>query len=100
MSEPTPSVEGTITQNTDDVYTLPWVSGDVHPAQEEYVPPSCEGRVCSVVELLWNLAGYNGMECSGPQMIANNGGQIEIDAENLGRAQSTNGVDVSSIVDR
>ena len=25
MSEPTPSIEGTITQNTDDVYTLPWV---------------------------------------------------------------------------
>ena len=92
MSEPTPSVEGTITQNTDDVYTLPWVSGDVHPAQEKYVPPSCAGRVCSVVELPWNLAGYNGMEFSGPPMIANNRGQIQIDAENLGRAQSEDGV--------
>ena len=29
------------------------------------------------------------MECSGPPMIANNRGQITIDAENLGRAQST-----------
>ena len=84
--------EGTITQNRDDRYTLPWVSGDVHPAQEKYVPPSCASRVCSVVELPWNLAGYNGMECSGPPMIANNRGQIEIDAENLGRAQSTDGV--------
>ena len=92
MSEPTPSVEGTITQNTDDVYTLPWVSGDVHPAQVKYIPPSCTGKVCSVVELPWNLAGYNGMECSGPPMIANNKGQILIDAENLGRAQSTDGV--------
>ena len=64
----------------------------MHPAQEEYIPPSCEGRVSSVVELLWNLAGYNGMECSGPPMIANRGGQIEIDAENLGRAQGTDGV--------
>ena len=62
MSEPTPSVEGTITQNTDDVYTLPWVSGDVHPVQVKYIPPSCAGKVCSVVELSWNLAGYNGME--------------------------------------
>ena len=32
------------------------------------------------------------MECSGPPMIANRGGQIEIDAENLGRAQGTDGV--------
>ena len=28
MSEPTPSLEGTITQNTADVYKLPWLSGD------------------------------------------------------------------------
>ena len=40
MSEPTPSIEGTITQNTDDVYTLPWVSGDVHPA---------------TVKVMWNI---------------------------------------------
>ena len=92
MSEPTPSVEGTITQNTDDLYTLPWVSGDVHPTGVEYVPPYSEGKLYSVVELPWSLAGYNGMECSGPPMIANRGGQIEIDAENLGRAQSTDGV--------
>ena len=92
MSEPTPSDEGTITQNTDDVYELPWISGDVHPAQDKYVPQSCTGRVCSVVELPWNLAGYNGMECSGPPMIANNKGQIHIDAENLCRAQNTDGV--------
>ena len=74
ISEPTPLDAGTITQNTADVYTLPWLSGDVHPAQEQHTPLSCTGRVCSVVELPWNLAGYNGMECRGPPMIANNKG--------------------------
>ena len=92
MSEPTPLDAGTITQNTADVHKLPWLSGDVHPAHEQYTPPSCTGRVCSVVELPWNLAGYNGMECSGPPMIANNEGQIHIDAENLYRAQNKDGV--------
>ena len=58
MSEPTPSNEGTITQNTGDVYRLPWLSGDIHPDPEHYTPPSCTGRVCSTVELPWNLAGY------------------------------------------
>ena len=72
MSEPTPSVEGTITQNTAIVYKLPWLSGDVHPALEQYTPPACTGRICLVVELPGNLAGYNGMECSGPPMIASN----------------------------
>ena len=46
MSEPTPSVEGTITQNTAIVYKLPWLSGDVHPALEQYTPPACTGRIC------------------------------------------------------
>ena len=32
------------------------------------------------------------MECSGPPIIANNKGQIQIDAENLCRAQNTDGV--------
>ena len=32
------------------------------------------------------------MECSGPPMIANNRGQIQIDAENLCRAQNEDGV--------
>ena len=35
MSEPTSSDAGTITQNTADVYILPWLSGDVHPAHEQ-----------------------------------------------------------------
>ena len=43
-----------------------------------------------MVKLRQNLAGYNGMECSGPPMIANNKGKINIDA--LYRAQSTDGV--------
>ena len=92
MSEPTPSDEGTITQNAADVYTLPWISGDVHQTREKYIPLSCSGKVCSVVELPWNLAGYDGMECSGPPMIASNKGQIGIDAENLYRAQNEDGV--------
>ena len=39
MSEPIPSFAGTITQNTAYVYKLPWLSGYVHPAQEQYTPP-------------------------------------------------------------
>ena len=35
MSELAPSDAGTITQNTADVYILPWLSGDVHPAHEQ-----------------------------------------------------------------
>ena len=38
MSEPTPSIEGTITQNNADVYELPWLSGDVQPSLEQYIP--------------------------------------------------------------
>ena len=71
MNEPTLSDAGTTTQNTADVYKLPWLSGDVHPAHEQYTPPSCTGRLCSVVELPWTLAG---IECSGSSMIANNKG--------------------------
>ena len=89
MSEPTPSIEGTITQNNADVYELPWLSGDVHPSLEQYIPPSCTGKISSVVELPWNLAGYNGMECEGPPMIASNKGIINIDAD---KAQFTDGV--------
>ena len=66
VSEPTLSNEGTITQNTVDVYRLPWLSGDKYPALEHYTPPLCTGRVYSVVELPWNLAVYNSMKCSGP----------------------------------
>ena len=81
-----------ITQNNADVYKLPWLSGDVQPSLEQYIPPSCTGKICSVVELPWNLAGYNGMECEGPPMIASNKGIINIDADNLYKAQCTDGV--------
>ena len=92
MSEPTPSNEGTITQNTAYVYRLPWLSGVIHQDMEHYTPPLCTGRVCSLVELPWNLAGYKSMECNGPPMIAYNKGMINIDADDLYRAQSTDGV--------
>ena len=49
-------------------------------------------HVCSLFELPWNLAGYNGMECSGLPMIAYNKGMINIDADDLYRAQITDGV--------
>ena len=42
MSEPTPSDAGTITQNTADVYKLPWLSSDIHTAQEQYAPRSVQ----------------------------------------------------------
>ena len=42
MSEPTPSNEGTINQNTADVYRLPWLSGDIHPDLEHYTPRHVE----------------------------------------------------------
>ena len=89
MREPTPSDESTITQNTADLYRLPWLSGDICQAPEHYTPRLCTGRVCSVVELLWNLAVYNGMECRGPSVIAYNKGMINIDTDDLYRAQST-----------
>ena len=87
-----PYPEGAITQNTADVYRLPWLSGDIHPDPEHCTPLSCTGRVRSVVELPWNLAGYNRMECSGLPIIAYNKGIINIDADDLYRAQSTDGV--------
>ena len=37
-------------------------------------------------------AGYNGIECSGLPMIIYNKGIINIDADDLYRAQSTDGV--------
>ena len=45
-----------------------------------------------MVELPWNIAGYKGMECSVLPMIAKNKGMINIDADDLYRAQSTDGV--------
>ena len=45
-----------------------------------------------MVELYWNLAGYKGMECSGPPMIAYNKGITNNVTNDLYRAQSTNGV--------
>ena len=92
MRESTPSNEGTITQNTADVYRLPWLSGDITQYADHYIPLACTGKVCSVVELPWNLAGYNGMKCSGPPMIAYNKGIININADDLYRAQSKDGV--------
>ena len=77
MSEPTPSNEDTITL----------LSCDIHPDPEHYTPPSCTGRVCSVVELPWNLAGYNSMQCSGLPMIAYNKAIINIDADDLYRGK-------------
>ena len=77
-----------ITQNTADVYRLHWLSGDIHPDPEHYTPPSYTGRVYSVVELPWSLAGYNGIECSGPPMIAYNKGMINIDANCLYKVQT------------
>ena len=87
-----PYPEGAITQNTADVYRLPWLSGDIHPDPEHCTPLSCTGRVRSVVELPWNHAGYNRMECSGLPIMAYNKGIINIDADDLYRAQSTEGV--------
>ena len=92
ISEPTPSYEGTTTQNTADVYRLPCLSGDIHQVPEHYTPQLCTGRVCSVVELPWNLAGYNSMVCRGSPMFAYSKGMINIDADDLYRAQSTEGV--------
>ena len=45
-----------------------------------------------MVEFSWNLAGYNGLESSGPPMIAYNKGIININADDLYKAQSTDGV--------
>ena len=57
MSEPSPSTEGTNTQTTANVYKLPWLSGNINQSTEHYIPPSCKGKVCSVVELQWNHRG-------------------------------------------
>ena len=55
LSEPTKANKGTITQN---VYRLPWLSGDIHPAPEDYTPPSCTPwfNCCGILQVImaWN----------------------------------------------
>ena len=85
MDQPTPSDVETITQGKDP---LPWslVNNTSH-----YLPPSCKGKICSVVPVPWHLGTNKGEEGRGPALIASVKGKIIIDALDLSKAQQEDG---------
>ena len=42
-------------------------------------PPSCQGKICTVVQLPWHLATANGIEGRGPPLIGAIKGKIVLD---------------------
>ena len=88
MDEPNPSTEGSITQGKEDIYPLPWLSVD---NKSQYLPPSCTGKICSIVPVPWYLGTNKSEEGRGPALIAPVKGNILIDAIDLEKAQKEDG---------
>ena len=55
------------------------------------MPPSCKGKICTVVELSWHLPGANGIEGRGPPLIGAIQGTIVIDQYDFEKAQLNDG---------
>jgi len=87
MDEPNPSTEGSITQGKEDIYPLPWMSVN----KSHYLPPSCTGKICSIVPIPWYLGTNKGEEGRGPPLIAPVKGNILIDSIDLEKAQKEDG---------
>ena len=54
-------------------------------------PPSCKGKICTIVQLPWRLATANGIEGRGPPLIGAMKGKIVLDQVDLEKAQNEDG---------
>ena len=57
-------------------------------SSSEYLPPSCTGKICTVVKPPWHLSGARADEGSGPPLIGTFKGKILIDQVDLEKAQN------------
>ena len=54
----------------------------------EYLPPSCKGKICTIIQPPWHLAGSRSDEGRGPPLIGTFKGKILIDQVDLEKAQN------------
>jgi len=54
----------------------------------EYLPPSCKGKICTIIQPPWHLAGTRADEGRGPPLIGTFKGKILIDQVDLEKAQN------------
>ena len=54
----------------------------------EYLPPSCKGKICTIVQPPWHLSGALADEGSGPPLIGTFKGKILTDQVDLEKAQN------------
>ena len=57
-------------------------------SSSEYLPPSCQGKICTIVQPPWHLSGARAEEGSGPPLIGTFKGKILIDQVDLDKAQN------------
>ena len=57
-------------------------------SSSEYLPPSCQCKICTIVQPPWHLSGACADEGSGPPLIGTFKGKILIDQEDLEKAQT------------
>ena len=54
----------------------------------KYIPPSCQGKVCTVIQPPWHLSGARADEGRGPPLIGTFKGKILVDQVDLEKAQN------------
>ena len=57
-------------------------------SSSEYLPLSCKGKICTIVQPPWHLSGAHAEEGSGPPLIGTFKGKILIDQVDLEKAQN------------
>jgi len=57
-------------------------------SSSEYLPPSCQGKICTIVQPPWHLSGARADEGSGPPLIGTFKGKILIDQVDREKAQN------------
>ena len=101
-----PSDKDSITQGNQDMFPLPWKNLQIgkkpsliemnqetmskvnNCSSSKYLPPSCQGKICTIVQPPWHLSGARADESSGPPLIGNFQGKIVIDQVDLEKAQN------------
>ena len=54
----------------------------------KYLPPSCKGKICTIVQPPWHLSGARAEEGTRPPLIGTFKGKILIDQGDLEKAQN------------
>ena len=103
---PPPSKKDSITQGNQDMFPLPWKQLKIGEkpnliemqqlslsklnicSSSEYSPPSCKGKICTIVQPPWHLSMASADEGSGPPLIGTFKGKILIDQVDLEKAQN------------